>query len=201
MIITNESVLVKEKNSDKFISFQMPAIEPKVNIPFYHEFARRISECQHYFKEFIKKEYGNKFSKNIFAIIIPDDTSVLESIFINEFFVNSGACKAVTHMRMGEALSKNDVRYINLSKTKRNVVLQYITNNEVVVERFYDCSDYQVQQIREDAKRLHIDIEYDDVPIFINNLNLNMDDFFDLGTVITPKEFMDKIAVIDVEKV
>ncbi|MBR3149602.1 MAG: hypothetical protein IKF64_05470 [Eubacterium sp.] len=200
MIIANDTILVKEKDSNKFIAFDMPSIEPEVNIPFYHEFAKRISECQYYFKEFIKKEYGKKISKNILAIIIPDDTSALESIFINEFFVNSGACKAVAQMTMGQALSKDDTRYISLSKTKRNVILQYINNNEVMARKLYDCSDYSVKQIHEDAKRLHIDVEYDEAPIFINNLNMNMDDFFELGLVISPKSFMDKIAVIDVEK-
>ena len=29
---------------------------------------------------------------------------------------------------------------------------------------------------------------------------MNMDEFFDMGQVISPKEFMEKIAVVDVEK-
>ena len=33
------------------------------------------------------------------------------------------------------------------------------------------------------------------------SINQAMDDFFDMGEVITPKQFMDKIAVIDVEKI
>ena len=200
MIITNDTILVKEKESDKFIAFDMPGVEPEVNIPFYHEFAKRIAECQHYFKEFVKREYAKKPSKYILAIITPDDTSALESIFINEFFLNSGACKAVVQMTMGQALSKNHTRYISLSKTKRNVILEYINNNEVMARRLYDCSDYSVKQIYEDAKRLHIDVEYSGAPVFVNNVNMNMDDFFELGEVISPKAFMDKIAVIDVEK-
>ena len=201
MIITNDTILVKEKEGDKFLSFEMPGIEPEVNIPFYHEFAKRISECQYYFKEFIKNEYGKKYSKNVFAIIIPDDTSALESIFINEFFLNSGACKAVAKMTMGQAISKNHNRYITISKTQRNVVLQYINNDDIMAQKLYDFSDYNVKQIFEDAKRLHIDVEYSGVPIFVNNINMNMDDFFDLGEVISPKQFMDKIAQIDVEKI
>ena len=200
MIISNDCVLVKEKDSDKFISFNMPAIEPEENIPFYHEFAKRISECQYYFKEFIKSQYGKKYSKNIFAIIIPDDTSALESIFINEFFLHSGACKAVAKMTMGQAVSKVHTRYITVSKSSRNVILQYINNNEVMAKRYYDITNYDVKQISEDAKRIHIDIEYSGVPVFVNNFNMNMDDFFELGEVISPKDFMDKIAVIDVEK-
>ena len=69
-----------------------------------------------------------------------------------------------------------------------------------MARKLYDVSDYNVKQIFEDAKRLHIDVEYSGVPIFINNVNMNMDDFFNLGEVVSPKQFMDKIAAIDVEK-
>ncbi|MBR2100140.1 MAG: hypothetical protein IJ927_02275 [Eubacterium sp.] len=179
----------------------MPGIEESCNIPFYHQFAQKISECQYYFKQFIKREYGKKYSKSILAIITPDDTSALESIFINEFFLNSGACKAVAQMTMGQAISKNHSKYISISKSQRNITLQYINNNEVRAKKYYDFNSYDLKTIAEDAKRLHIDIEYEGVPVFVNNLNMNMDEFFEMGQVITPKEFLDKIAVIDIEKV
>jgi len=201
MIITNDDILVRRKESDEFISFKMPGIEEACNIPFYHQYAQRISECQYYFKQFIKKEYGKHYSKSVLAIITPDDTSPLESIFINEFFLNSGACKAVAQMTMGQALSKNHEKYISLSKSHRNITLQYINNNEVRAKKYYDFNHYDKSVIAEDAKRLHIDIEYEEAPVFINNLNMNMDEFFDMGEVITPKDFLDKIAQIDIEKI
>lgn len=201
MIITNKDILIKDKATDEFRVFEMPAIEAEPNVPFYHLFAQKIAECQYYFKEFLKKLYGKKTSKYILAIITPDDTSPLESIFIHEFFLNSGACKAVAQMTMGQALSKDDSKYISISKSARNIVLQYINNNETVARKIYDYNDYDVKRIEEDAKRLHIDIEYSDVPIYVNNFNLNMDEFFEMGEVVTPKDFMQKIAKIDVEKV
>lgn len=201
MIITNEEILVRKKESDEFISFNMPGLEKMSNIPFYHQFAQRISECQYYFKQFIKREYGKKYSKSILAIITPDDTSPLEAIFINEFFLNSGACKEVAQMTMGQAISKTHTRYISVSKSSRNIILQYINNNEVRAKKYYDVDTADTKTIMEDAKRLHIDIEYSGVPIFVNNINMNMDEYFDMGTVVSPKEFMEKISVIDVEKV
>ncbi len=201
MIITNKNILIKSKDSDEFIPFDMPGIERVMNIPFYHQFAERLAESQVAFKNFVREVYGKKLTKNIFAIIIPDDTSALESIFINEFFVNSGACKAVAQMTMGQALSKNDQKYISISKSSRNIALQYINNNEVRARMFYDLNDYSTDTILRDAKRLHIDVEYEEeIPVFINNFNMDMDDFLEFGTVITPKMFMEKIAVIDVEK-
>jgi hypothetical protein len=179
----------------------MPGVEQIPTIPFYHQFAKKISECQYYFKEFVKTIYGKKLSKFVLAIIVPDDTSALESIFINEFFLNSGACKAVAQMSMSQALSKAHTRYISISKSSRNVILQYINNNEVLAEKLYPLGTYDSKLIVEDAKRLHIDIEYSGVPIFVNDFNMNMDEFKEVGQVITTKDFLDKIAVVDVEKV
>lgn len=201
MIITNKDILIKDRDTDEFKTFQMPGIENAPNIPFYHMFAQKISECQYYFKEFVRKIYGKKLSKYILAIITPDDTTPLESIFINEFFLHSDACKAVAQMTMGQALSKTHSKYISISKSSRNIVLQYINNNEIRARKLYDCNNYEIKAIMEDAKRLHIDIEYSGVPVFVNDFNMNMEEFAEMGTVITPKDFMDKIAVIDVEKV
>ena len=136
----------------------------------------------------------------IFFIILPDDTSKLESIFINEFFVNSSACKAVAQMPMALALSKNDDSYISISRSSRNITLEYIRNHEIVVSKMYDSTSCDTRRIIEDAKILHIDLEYRDVPVYVNNFNMNMEEFFEMGEIISPKQFMEKIAVIDVEK-
>lgn len=199
MIITNHNILVLDRNTDEFKTFEMPSISPVPNIPFYHEFSQKIAESQYYFKEFMKKLYGKKLSKHILAIIVPDDTSRLESIFINEFFVNSGACKAVAQMPMSHALSKED-KYISISKSLRNVTLEYIRNNETIARHVYDVNTCNPKQVISDADVLHIDVEYNDIPIYINNFNVNMDEFFELGEIVSPKSFMNIIAGIDVEK-
>lgn len=200
IIITNDCILVKEKESTKFVTFNMPGIEAMPNIPFYHMFAGKISECQYYFKEFMLKLYGKKVSKYVFAIIVPDDTTALEHIFINEFFLHSDTCKAVAQTTMGQTLSKAHTKYISLSRSTRNIVLQYINNNEILAQKQYDTNDFDAKQIAEDAKRLHIEVEYSGVPIYINNFNMNMDEFLDMGHVVTTKNFLDKIAQVDVEK-
>lgn len=200
MIVTNSNILVLDRESGEFKTFEMPALNPVPNIPFYHEFAEKIAEGQYYFKEFMKNLYGKKLSKYILAIIVPDDTTKLESIFINEFFVNSGACKAVAQMPMALALSKEDEKYISVSKSQRNVILEYVKHNECVVKKQYDIHTCNPAQVLGDAKVIHIDVEYDDIPVYVNNFNLNMDEFFELGKIISPKAFMQKIAAIDVEK-
>ena len=188
MIITNKNILVKDKESDEFKTFNMPALSDIPNIPFYHQFAEKIAECQYYFKEFMKTLYGKKLSKYIFAI------------FINEFFVNSGTCKAVAQMPMALALSKEDNKYVSISKSNRNIILEYVRNHESVVIKYYDATTSDPKIITEDAQRLHIDLEYQKVPIYINNFNMNMDEYFNFENIISAKQFMEKIAEIDVEK-
>lgn len=201
IIICDHNILVKEKDSEHFVTFEMPNIEEHRGIPFYHEFAGKISECQYKFKEFVKSMYDKKMTKYVLAIIVPDDTTPLESIFINEFFLHSGACKAVAQMTMSQALAKGNTRYISVSKTIRNVVMRYINNNEVLAERYYPVYDYDPNAVKEDAKRLHIDIECAGVPVFVNNFNLECEDLLDMGQAITTKQFLDIIAYVDTEKV
>lgn len=201
IVLTNDSILVLDRENNEFKNFTMPNINPIDTIPFYHQFANKISECQYYFKEFVKKMYGKKTSKFILALIVPDDTSALERIFIKEFFLHSGVGKEIALMPMGQAISKAHSRYITVSKSKRNVILQYINAGEIRAQKLYPIYSYTKEQVIEDARRLHIDIEYSGVPLFVNNLNMNMDDFFDDGEVITTKDFLDKMSVIDVEKI
>lgn len=201
VIISNTNIMVYSESEGQFKPFTLSGVQTTPNIPFYHAYAQRIAEGQHYFKDFFKKLYPTKSSRNVFAIIVPDDTSPLESIFINEFFLNSGTCKAVAQMYMSQALCKDKSQYVSISKSSRNVVLQYIKNNEVKASRFYDSSSYDAERIMLDSKRIHIDVEYESTPVFVNNFNMNMEDFLEAGEIISQKEFMDKISVIDVEKI
>lgn len=201
IIITDHNILVKKKDEDKFITFEMPNIDEHNGIPFYHEFAKKISECQYYFKQFVKGLYDKKMTKYVLAIIVPDDTTMLEQIFIKEFFLNSGACKAVAQATMSQVFGRDNTKYISISKTTRNIVMRYINNNEILAEKYYPINEYDINQIKEDAKRIHIDVEYSGVPIFVNNFNLACDDLAELGQEITTKDFLDKIAIIDTEKV
>ena len=89
---------------------------------------------------------------------------------------------------------------MSISKSGRNLVLLYVKNNEVIVSRYYDANGYDPAVVKADAARLHIDIEYKQVPVYVNNFNMNMDEFLDMGTVISPKDFMEKIAAVDVAK-
>ena len=48
MIITNSDILVKNRDTDDFRTFSLPGTPVVANIPFYHHYAAKISETQHY---------------------------------------------------------------------------------------------------------------------------------------------------------
>lgn len=199
IVVTEKEILVRERDTNKFVSFKLSARDSDPFIPFYHQYAEKISESQYYFKEFIRSLYGKKASKYVMAIFTPDDTTPLEKIFINEFFLHCGACKAVAQTSMSQAVSK-DERYISISRTKRSMVMRYIHSNEILAEKKYDATNYDTKIIKEDAQRIHIDVEYSNVPIYINCFDVNMDEFGDFGTKVLTKDFLDKIAEVDVTK-
>ena len=58
MIVTNNSILVKDRDGEGFKPFNLPSLNPLPNIPFYHEYAEKIAESQYYFKEF--QQYVHK---------------------------------------------------------------------------------------------------------------------------------------------
>ena len=70
VIITNTNILVYDRFSEEFKAFTLPGISTQPNIPFYHSYAKKIAESQHYFKAFIKNIYPNKTTKNILAIVV-----------------------------------------------------------------------------------------------------------------------------------
>ena len=184
MIVSNKAIFVYDRQTNQFRTFKMPSLNPVANIPFYHEFAEKIAECQYYFKEFMKSIYGKKLNRYVLAIIVPDDTSRLESIFINEFFVNSGACKAVAQMPMSHALSKEE-RFISISKSKPELKIrkmqscwgncnrskQIITMNEFLYKASPLCIEYIVLH-----ELSHLIYPYHDKN-FYNFIELHMPDW------------------------
>ena len=63
IIITNTNILLYDKASEEFKPFSLQGVESQPNIPFYHSFAKKIAESQHYFKEFLKQYYPKKANK------------------------------------------------------------------------------------------------------------------------------------------
>lgn len=199
IIITNTNILVKRKGKNEFLPFSIDNIEIIPNVPFYHHYAKQLDESVNLFKNFIKGEYGGFVSKPILAIIIPDDATELERAFLQSFFSNIS--KAVALSMMSQTLSSDHSRYISLSRTQRSIALQYVCDGNILAERYYDSSSYDLAQIQLDVTRLHIDAESAQVPVFINNINDDMVEFMDMGEVIFADTFRRNICDISVEKI
>lgn len=63
VIITNTNILVYNKSEGEFKAFTFPGISTQPNIPFYHSYAKKIAESQHYIKEFIQSIHTGRLSK------------------------------------------------------------------------------------------------------------------------------------------
>lgn len=199
IIVTNTNILVKRKGRNEFLPFNIENIENIPNVPFYHHYAKKLDESVTLFKAFLKSEYGTFLPKPVLAIIIPDDTTELERAFLQSFFSN--VSKAVAISLMSQTLSSENLRYISVSRTERSIALQYISDGNVLAERYYDVNTYDAAQIKLDAARLHIDADDADVPVFVNNLSGDMLDFMDMGEVIFADTFRRSICDITVEKI
>lgn len=199
IIVTNSNLLVKRKGRNEFLPFNLENLDNVPNVPFYHHYAKKLNESVTLLKSFIKSEYGSFISKPVLAIIIPDDTTELERAFLQSYFSN--VSKAVAISLMSQTLSGEYHRYISVSRTARAIALHYVSEGEVLAERYYDVNTYDVDQIRLDASRLHIDADLDDVPVFVNNLNGDMIDFMDMGEVIFADTFRRSVCDITVEKI
>ena len=200
VIVTNNNFLVKKKGSYEFFEFTVEQNNTIPNVPFYHKLAKKVDLSIKDFKAVLKEEYNSfALSKPTFALILPDDTSDMESTFLQNFFLNSG--KAVIITNISQILAPSAKQYVSLSKTSRAICLQYISDGEIKAERFYDSNDYDIEQIKIDITRLHIDIDYNEIPIYINNLHNDMDEFAQFGQIISAQAIKRRVCDIKIEKI
>lgn len=198
VIIMRDKLLIKKKGKFEYFEFAAQQSSEIPNVPFYHEFAKNMDDVISQLKEEIKREYSMLLAKPVLAVVVPDDTSSLELAFIQSFFLNFG--KAVALTKMSQTLSQSVSQYISLSKTERSVALQYVNKDEIFAERYYDSTNYDIQIIKNDIQRLHIDVDYHDVPIYINNLHNDMADLLELGQPVNAEAFKRRICDIKIEK-
>lgn len=64
MIITNSNILVKDRETDEFKTFNMPGVNPVPNIPFYHKNGKKASKINGFIGLF------HECSQNLLPILI-----------------------------------------------------------------------------------------------------------------------------------
>ncbi len=181
IIVTDNGFLIKNKSSESKIEFKTYV----PNVPFYHHLFDDYSELKPIFAQI------KQLKMKHIVVLIPDDTLELtldRTIFDNYFLL----CKA-KKVDLGCQflyLSQNNENYIALSKTVRNLVLHFVKEGKSLAEKFYDREFNDINQIKADLQRFHIDCEYGHTPIYINNVNNNMDYFRNLGSLVSEKEII-----------
>ncbi|MFT4146618.1 MAG: hypothetical protein QM644_19415 [Mobilitalea sp.] len=183
VIVMDSSFIIKDKNqSETIIEFKTHI----PNVPFYHHLFDDYNGLQPIF------EQVKQLKMKHVVVIMPDDTLELtldRTIFDNYFLLCNAKKVDLTCQFL--YLSQHNENYISLSKTSRNIVLHFVKEGKSLAKKFYDKEFQEIEQIKADLQRLHIDCEYGHTPVYINNMNNNMDFFRDLGTLVSNREIID----------
>ena len=179
IIVGYESLIIRKEgdNSENIIDFA--SFIP--NVPFYYHF---FDEDKTYIKDMAS--LIKKLNIRNATIIIPDDSVDIEvdrKIF-TEFFLKCGV-KKIQMKPQCFLLSLDNKKYISVSRTTRTIVLQYIVNNQSIIKKYYDKNYTDMDQIVLDVKNIHIDCKYESVPVYINNINDDMEKFKVIGPLVS----------------
>lgn len=184
IVCKNRFVIIREDDISKtIIDFQ--SYIP--NVPFYH----------HLFDN-DKKEYINDIMKQIkrlkiknAEIILPDDCLDLEvdKRILIEFFLQCGVKKVQVNFQYFY-LNLYNKNYISVSRTTRTVVIQYTSYNKVISKKYYDKDFMDMEKIAIDIKNLHPDCN---MPVYINNINNDMEGFSDIGNLVSMQDIISNI--------
>jgi hypothetical protein len=184
VIVGNSSLIIKKEDDDLESVIELQTFIP--NVPAYHHLFDIDKED--YIKH-IRSQIKSLKIKNA-TIIFPDDSIDLEADqrILIEFFLQSGVKKVQVNFQCF-LLGVYDKKYISLSKTARTIVMQYIAYNKTIAKKYYDRNYADTEQIIADMKTLHTDLTHSMVPIYINNINNDMEGFRAVGKLVSLHDF------------
>ncbi|MBU3146753.1 hypothetical protein [Clostridium sp. CF012] len=188
IIVAHKNLIIKKEgeNSETIIDFA--SVIP--NVPFYYHF---FDEDKTYIKDMTS--LIKKLNIRNAIIIVPDDSVDIEvdrKVF-TEFFLKCGVKKIQTKSQCF-LLSLDNKKYISVSRTARTIVLQYIVNNKSIVKKYLDKNYTDMKQIALDVKNIHPDCEYESIPIYINNMNNDMEKFKVIGPLVSLNNIITNIT-------
>lgn len=184
VIVSNSSFIIKKEGDDLESVIELESFIP--NVPAYHHLFDKNKE--NYLKD-IKGQIKRLKIKNA-TIILPDDSLDLEvdKKILIEFFLQSGVKKVNVNFQCF-LLNIDNKNYISISKTTRTLVIQYIVCNKSVAKKFYGKNYTDIEQIIVDMKNLHTDCTYNVMPVYVNNINNDMERFKVVGELIPLYDF------------
>ncbi len=187
IIVSNSSFIIKKDDDNFETVIELQSYVP--NVPAYH----------HLF-DIDKKDYINDLKRQITKlkmknaiIIMPDDAIELEvdKKIVTEFFLQLGVKKVQVNFQC-YYMNHDNKKYISISKTSRILVLQYISYNKTINKKYYDRNLIDIDRIKKDINDIHDDM-YSVLPVFVNNINDDMEVFESVGNLISLHEFKTNI--------
>lgn len=180
IVVGNSSFFIRKEASDINVEIQLETFAPYIP-PYHHLF----DENKRSYLLDVTSQIKRLRMKNV-TIILPDDSVELavESKILTGFFTENGVSKIKATYQCF-LLNLDNKKYISLSKTTRNIVMHYIAYREASATRYYDINHTNIEEIAEDLKNIHNHCKYNDIPVFMNNINGNMEEFNSLGTLVS----------------
>lgn len=187
IIVGHKSLIIKKEGDA--LENRMDYVSFIPNVPFYYHF---FDEDKTYIKDMTSLVKKLKIRNAI--IIAPDDSVDIEvdKKVLTEFFLQCRV-KKVRVQPQCSLLCQDCKKYISISRTTRTMILQYIVNNKSIAKKYYDKNYTDMDKIASDIKSLHTDCEYESIPVYINNLNDDMEEFRAMGTLISLNDIIKNI--------
>jgi len=194
IIVSNSGFIIKKDDDNFENTIELQPFIP--NVPAYH-----------HLYDIDKKDYIDDIKGQIkrlkikdALIIMPDDIIELEvdKKMIIEFFLQVGVKKVQVNFQC-YYMNFDNKKYISISKTSRMIVLQYISNNKTINKKYYDKNLIDIGQIKTDINNIHDDMDCT-LPVFVNNINNDMEGFEDVGNLISLHEFETNIKNNNINK-
>lgn len=194
IIVSNSSFIIKKDDDNFETVIELQSYIP--NVPAYH----------HLF-DIDKKDYIDDLKRQIrklkmknAIIIMPDDAIELEvdKKIVTEFFLQLGVKKVQVNFQC-YYMNLDNKKYISISKTSRMLVLQYISYNKTINKKYYDRNLNDIDRIKKDINDIHDDM-YSVLPVFVNNINDDMEGFEGVGNLISLHEFKTNIKNNNINK-
>ncbi|MGD9570014.1 MAG: hypothetical protein AB7V48_17165 [Sedimentibacter sp.] len=185
IIVSNSSFIIKKDGGNIETVIELQSFMP--NVPAYH-----------HLYDIDKKDYIDDIKRQIkklkikdAIIIMPDDTIELEvdKRMLIEFFLQVKVNKIQVSFQC-YYMSFDNKKYISISKTNRIIVLQYISHNKTVIKKYYDKNYIDIEQVKKGINNIHDDNMYSILPVYINNINNDMEEFKDIGNLVSLDEFV-----------
>lgn len=192
IIVSNNSFIIKKEGEPLEKTIELQSFIP--NVPAYHNL---FDKDKANYIEDIRKQIKSLKIKNA-VIVLPDDAVDVEvdQRVLIEFFMLCGVKKTQLNFQCF-LLSLQDKKYVSISKTVRNMVVQYIEYNKVISRKYYEKDYSDMEQLVLDIKSLNGDYEYGMIPVYINNMNGDMESFNIMGNMVSLDDIIENAVKND----